>query len=416
MEMHVLKTKWGKYCDTDKLVRDMSTWFTGKGIRNTTQGICAMLNEFFTNKEELIKLFEKSDNYVGDMRIMLDTEMCRYGNRYSISTFVNKFPDQVESKKAILKIADANGKKLKDYIHVGKKYVSVADLVNGSLSNENFSKWEEVFNSDGNTRESVNQYRQFINIINSFSNVCAPVVNDREVDFINQENESIKMGKGIKTSRAFNKVCAAYNVDKLPKYNKLFAEYADMVSESKRKIKFYISVNPLDYLNMSIGRSWKSCHAPGGGYFAGTVSYMLDKTSIITFVHDTAPADIINEGKVYRNMFHYQDGVLIQSRVYPQGNDGCTNLYDEFRAIVQKELAEDLGLQNNWHVCNSPIKIRTTGRHYPDYKYNNGTNASFVGSNPGTTTMEIGHTNICPHCGVTEDISSGKICHSNCLP
>ena len=370
MEMHVLKKKWGKYCDTDKLVRDMSTWFTGKGIRNTTQGICAMLNEFFTNKEELIKLFEKSDNYVGDMRIMLDTEMCRYGNRYSISTFVNKFPDQVESKKAILKIADANGKKLKDYIHVGKKSVSVADLVNGSLSNENFSKWEEVFNSDGNTRESANQYRQFINIINSFSNVCAPVVNDREVDFINQENESIKMGKGIKTSRAFNKVCAAYNVDKLPKYNKLFAEYADMVSESKRKIKFYISVNPLDYLNMSIGRS----------------------------------------------MFHYQDGVLIQSRVYPQGNDGCTNLYDEFRAIVQKELAEDLGLQNNWHVCDSPIKIRTTGRHYPDYKYNNGTNASFVGSNPGTTTMEIGHTNICPHCGVTEDISSGKICHSNCLP
>lgn len=416
MELHELKSKWGKYCNTDQLVTDMSAWFVKWGIRHSVNGICSMLDEFFTNKEELIKLFEKSDNYIGDLRIMIDTSIQRYTNRHTISDFVYKFSDKVESKKAILKTVDDKGKTLSDYVKIGKKTASVDDLLNGNFKQTDFSKWSEVFNSEGYTCESYKKYDNFTNIMSYvFRNEFSNVINERCVDNIKAYDSSMKIIKGTKTSRAFNKVCAAYGVDKLPKYNKLFAEYSDMVSESKRNIKFYISVNPLDYLSMSVGRSWSSCHYPHRGYFAGTVSYMLDKVSIISFVYDDIPTNIVDDGKIYRNMFHYKDGVLIQSRVYPQGNDGCSSLYDEFRSLMQKELAQDLGLQNNWNKCTN-ISITSTGKHYPDYRYNRDTNMSYVGSKQGTTSMEIGHITVCPYCGrEDESLNSGNIAHTSCI-
>jgi len=413
MNTHELKAKWGKYCDTDKLVAEMATWFNKYRMRNTPNGICSMLDTFFTNKEELIKLFEKSDNYIGDMRIMLDTTMARYSDRGKVNTFVSRFPGAVESKKAILKDVDGTGKKLHDYIHVGQKTVSIEDLVNNKISKAKFDKWWEKFDCDGYTIESNKENDAFLSIINVLRAACGATITSSSAASINVHNANLKIAEGTKTARVFNKVCAAYGVDKLPKYNKLFAEYADMVSEAKRNIKFYISINPLDYLNMSIGHSWNSCHAPNHGYFQGTVSYMLDEVSIITFVHNDIPKDIINEGKIYRNMFHFKDGVLIQSRVYPQGNDGCTNLYDEFRGMVQNELAQNLGVQNNWHV--GDVNMRTAGRQYPDYNHKySGVNVSYVGSKKGTNEITIGHINICPYCGQSGEISSSKIYHESC--
>ena len=411
MEMHELKTKWGKYCDTDKLVLEMQRWLNAKSMRNTTQGICSMLDTYFTNKEELINLFANSNNYIGDMRIMIDTSIARYGDRNKIYSFVHNFPNKVESKKAIIKTVDDKGKTLRDYIHVGRKTVSVEDLANGKIEKVEFAKWHEVFDNDGSTIKSVNEYDEFYRVMNNLQNIYCSSISKDAAERMNNINSSLKLAQGIKTSRAFNKVCTAYGVDKLPKYNKLFAEYADMVADGSQSIKFYISLNPLDYLNMSIGKSWTSCHAPNSGHFGGTVSYMLDKVSIITFVHHKIPTDIVSEGKIYRNMFHYKDGVLLQSRIYPQGNDGCVNLYDEFRNIVQKELAEDLGVQNNWKASKK-LEVTSIGTQYPDYRYNS--NISYVGSTQGATRMEIGHINVCPYCGREEATSYSLIYHRNC--
>ena len=117
MELTELNKKWGKYCDTYKLVADMSRWMTTKRIRHTERGICDMLDTFFTNKEELIKMLMKSKNYDGNLRIKLDTKMCRYGNKNAIYSFVNNFYDAVDADKVLLKTVDENGKKLKDYLN-----------------------------------------------------------------------------------------------------------------------------------------------------------------------------------------------------------------------------------------------------------------------------------------------------------
>lgn len=465
-----LKAAWGKYCDTDELVDEIRALLTEKRIRNSVNGICEMLNVFFTNKADIIEMMQNSDNYVGDLRIVVSTQMRRYNNLQSIGRFMSSFYNSVEAEKIIFKDKDSEGKCLNDYIKIGKTKVTIDDIVNNRTESASFGDWYHVFDNTGITRESMKQASEFRFAINCFNRYASPVVNQSLHDSIITHNANIKIAEGTKTSRAFNKVCHAYGVDSVAKgievkiasgakftdgsevpneaisanhnvksvdgnevtltnlkktidkkylsnvkYNKLFAEYADMVTEAKRNIKFYISVNPIDYLTMSVGRSWTSCHAFGGGYFGGTVSYMLDHVSIITFVHDEVPSDFASEGKIYRNMFHYKDGTLLQSRVYPQGNDGCTDLYEEFRKIMQKEMADMLGVNNNWdRVAEREVQINSVGNHYKDYRYfRNGINMSKVhGTN--CRQMLIGHTNICPNCGQVESLPSHVITHGGC--
>ena len=464
-----LKKKWGKYCDTDKLVDQMVIFMSKYNIRHSVNGIGEMLDTFFTNKEGLINMMRRSENYTGDLRIMVSTQMNRYGNKNEIGRFINCFYDNVEAEKIIIRDEDESGKTLPDYIKVGQKKVTIDDIVNNKINSVNFGRWDSVFDRNGHTLDSIDKANKFFYIINSFYRYCGASVNYNLASIINGKNASLKITPGMKTSRAFNKVCHFYGIDtsakgidvkiasgakftdgtnvpdecighnykvketdgkcatlftmKKPisneylsnvKYNKLFAEYSDMVADEKRSIKFFISVNPIDYLTMSIGRSWNSCHKPGGGWFGGTVSYMLDEVSIITFVHDKVPDDFITEGKIYRNMFHYKDGTLLQSRVYPQGNDGCTDLYSEFREIMQKEISSMLGSNNPWITKDDVLNINSVGNHYKDYSYlRNGINKSCI---YGTSCREmtIGHINVCPNCGREENISSCLIAHRDC--
>jgi hypothetical protein len=237
-----------------------------------------------------------------------------------------------------------------------------------------------------------------------------------------------KFAPTLKTSRAFNRMCTHFEVNKLPKYNKLFAQYSDMVSDTKRTMKFYMSLNPLDYLTMSFGNSWASCHtidktnrrgmpnSYSGAYCGGTLSYMLDQTSFITFVHSHTTEDIVEEGKIYRNMFHYGNDMLIQGRIYPQGNDGNTDLYKVFRGYVQKELSPLLGVSNSW-VKSSKRPSGVTysyGAHYRDYENFSYCNVSYPkekGEDFGDNCITIGRYGICPNCGREINIHDRITCY-----
>lgn len=59
-----LKEAWGQYCDTDKLVDDVMSLLTKYNHRNSEHGVCIMLNEYFTNKKDLIELLQKSEHYM----------------------------------------------------------------------------------------------------------------------------------------------------------------------------------------------------------------------------------------------------------------------------------------------------------------------------------------------------------------
>lgn len=428
MNKNDIKTKWGQYADTDKLVDDMMALLTKYNHRNTEHGVCCILEQFFTNKESLIKLMQKSDHYAGDLRIVLDEHLERRGNEAEIRSWVDIFPKRIGAANIIKKKTDSHGKMMTDYLKIGKQKVSIADLdseeFTATLSTRNESLAE--FTNEGFTRESERTYADFVNAVQRFRYITTSTVSGEDAECL----ADYKIHTGAKTSRAFNKICNHFAIDKAPLYNKEFAKYADMVSGLKRSIKFFISVNPLDYLTMSFGVNWASCHtidkenrrrmdnSYSGQYCGGTMSYMLDTVSIIAYVHNTMPENY-ETGKVYRNMFHLGgDGVLLQGRIYPQGNDGCTDLYKEFRVIMQKELTSILGLATNrWVKRSSITNINSVGDHYRDYNYNHSCNISYPSERPQCQQyrMTVGSLRICPYCGESaDDLTTGWLTHSGC--
>ena len=427
-----LKATWGQYCDTDKLVDDVMVLLTKYRHRNSEYGVCSMLNVYFQNKKDLIELFKKSEHYIGDMRMMIDIELERENSASDIREFCNAFPRSVKAGDIILKLVDDNGKKFEDYLRTGTKSIRAKDLMQQTIVNElkKATDCQNVFEADGATKASHNVYNEFCSAIDGFRRVVVPTISHNAAE---QWNEKYKVREGMKTSRAFNRVCNFYGIDKAPKYNKLFAQYADMVSGLKRKLKFFISVNPIDYLTMSFGVNWASCHTIdktnrrhmpnnySGMYCAGTVSYMLDSTSIITFVHDHVPTDW-EDGKIYRCMFHYGDNILVQGRVYPQGNDGNTDLYKVFRNYVQDELSPLIGLTDTvWRKKDNgrvSSNVDSRGSHYRDYTSFSYCNVSYPRerSDSSDNVIEIGHVGICPHCGgEINDYGSGTISHPDCI-
>ena len=105
---------------------------------------------------------------------------------------------------------------------------------------------------------------------------------------------------GQKANRVVNKIMKYLGYDKHPDYNKEYAKYADSMSPMTIKRHTILSLNPIDYLKMSFGNSWASCHTidqknkrdmPNsyqGAYCSGTISYMLDGTSMVFYTVDAS--------------------------------------------------------------------------------------------------------------------------------
>ena len=427
-----LKELWGAYCDTDKMVDDMMELLTKYHHDCTEKGVCEILNTYFGNKKHLIDMFMKSDKYIGNMRILVDIELERTGNAREIRNFCDSFCDQVEAKEVFLKYVDEDGKTLKDYLRVGVGRFKARNLCYGNITDRvvyNADKRNQFYR-DGATKKSVAEYGNFNDIICGFKD-SQSTLSRYTADHLTVYKVNGRFSPGMKTSRAFNRVCSIYGVDKLPKYNKVFAEYADMVSGLARKLKFYISLNPLDYLTMSFGNSWSSCHtidkknernmpnSYSGMHCGGVLSYLLDGSSIITYAH-THATENHEEGKIYRNMFHFGDGTLVQGRIYPQGNDGATNLYKIFRRFVQIELSQMLGIEDDWLRRSSSAchNVASYGVHYRDYEHFGECCTTYPREMPSAASnvIAVGHSRICPNCGryVDDEDDSGYLCHEDC--
>ena len=433
-----LKAKWGKYCDTDELLAITMGLLKKHKFPNKELGVCNMLDTYFTNKQGLIEMFMQSKYYAGNMRICLDQEMTRTSKADDVRNFCREFIARSNAYDAIISRIDEHGKSMVDYLKTNKSVLSPKDFADKELVDKLKANGKNLsqFNSDGVLEKSQDKYNDFYHCItDGFARNTGSTVSESLVERTSSMRLPVSLTAGMKTSRAFNKVCIAYGIDKahpqevtnadgtkrtVYPYDKLFAEYSDLVSGLKRKMKFFISVNPLDYLTMSFGVNWQSCHsiATHGGWCGGTMSYMLDSTSIITFVHSDIP-DTIEEGKIYRNMFHFNGSALVQSRIYPQGNDGATDLYEEFRNIVQAEIADMLKVENSWVKKpadkNWRDNITTVGVHYKDYNANNGSNMTYL---KGTTnhSITIGHNRVCVSCGqeITTDDNKSYLTHYNC--
>ena len=438
MNKNDLKQKWSKFCNTDKLVDEVCNMYTQNGHPNSIHGVCVMLDKFFTQKEPLIEMFIGSKNYIGNLRIATKREFDRNISSSEISNFFYTHLKDLDAIK-MLEYVDENGKTFFDYFPTGKNAYNINNLPSVKEQNARRKireKFTMVNGKDFATNESYGKFDDFNYFMEEFKYLAKTTL-PRDI-VLRRNDDTPVLKKGTKTSRAFNAICHHYGVDKFNPtevsvndengnqigtrtvypYNKIFAAYADLVSDIKRKMYFVISLNPLDYLTMSNGVSWKSCHnIYDGCYKGGVLSYMLDNTSMVTFVVNELDEPIYEQPKFYRQMFHYSEGMFMQNRLYPQGNDGATDLYEKFRGFMTEEFNELLHADGNWEMeagtraCKS--HVHSDGNHYKDYHSNNSCNIFYPIASKNRLRyhiMTVGHNGICAKCGKPYSVS-GRLSH-----
>lgn len=272
---------------------------------------------------------------------------------------------------------------------------------------------------------------KLFNFIDCLGDYAERTISAETTALLNEICPAIHPHEGEKTSRVINRLCTYLGYSKHEDYNREFAKYADSLSPMIIKRHTVLSINPLDYLTMSFGNSWASCHTidkanrrgmPNsyrGQYSSGTMSYMLDPSSMVFYTVDASydGDEYWNQPKINRQMFHWGEEKLVQGRLYPQDNDSNGVAYTPYRNIVQEIIALIFNHPNLWVVkkgTDSAKKyIETYGTHYPDYYHFDNCTLSELKGNENYEDFIVGATPICIECGChhsTED--SINCCHT----
>ena len=258
-------------------------------------------------------------------------------------------------------------------------------------------------------------------------------------NYVNSAQEKMfkeygKIRSGMKTSKAVGKIfkyillddeksifdCTKINDFYGMSYNKIYAKMADACNPISIKRITVLSANILDFLLMSNGNSWSSCHyinshnifkpasvrEYSGSNKAGCLSYSNDDVSMILY---TLPDNYHgnqwwDEFKITRQIFAYKNGTLLQSRLYPSG-ENC-ELSNQYRLIVQKIISSLDSKPNFWNIYSDIEKIndfvdtRPNTFHYPDYSLDKmNPTLSVNKDNEKQTPLIIGGRSYCVDCG-----------------
>ena len=234
-----------------------------------------------------------------------------------------------------------------------------------------------------------------------------------------KEAVGINCSLGQKTSRVINAICTKFGIDKHPEYNARFAKLADSLNPLQVKKKALLSVHPCDFLEMSNRKnSWSSCHRlDGGEYHAGTLSYMNDECSLIFYtVDDEKKAEFYSAPKRTRQVFCFNDGILLQSRLYPKTEDRDTA--DTYRELVQRTLSECAEVPNLWTMrrehqsVSERVRTHDDSLHYRDYEYESNLPTVSLLKSAGVGVNEyiiVGSTAYCIDCG--DELGSNNSLH-----
>ena len=286
-----LREKWGVYTNTDKLVDDIMALLTEYSHRNTEHGVCKILDTYFTNKAPLIRLLKGVDGFDDNLRLVITKDFDRITDMGTIQTFLYHFRNQIIKSEIMISRVDKDGKTAMDYLTTGVRMFNINQLANREFAKKlrDIEHHMNEFDNNGQLKESVARQNKWLDTAYVFDHISSSTLSEERAQEICKKADSKKYTAGLKTSRAFNRVCEQFGVTKYQDYDKLFAKYADMVSGGTRKLDFVVSLNPYDYLTMSFGNSWSSCHtidkrnrrgmpnSYSGQYCGGTLSYMLDE-------------------------------------------------------------------------------------------------------------------------------------------
>ena len=305
------------------------------------------------------------------------------------------------------------------------------------VSEEEYKKYEAMcllFNA------LLNNLEQFVN--EEFADACKK--------FEDITNIRINGVVGKKVSKVIGAACRGMHLDEIvvmrttasgreydDGYNRRYMKFTDAVNPLTFKQKTVITTDIIAFLTCSFGHNWASCytidkrnkrcidsnHNYHGCYSGGTTSYGNDETTFVLYtVNNEYDGDEpVMEEKLNRCFFSLGEGKLIQSRNYPDGRDGGDeSLAAQFRAIVQKVVADCYDIPNRWIIkrgteeCSRVIDYAGAGYH--DHVEYDDCNVSYWKGMDGNALkneeyITIGAESICPSCGRWTAYEEAVVCY-----
>ena len=462
MELRMDKEKIGSYVLTDEeksiLRKQIIDLLVDYDYNPTNYGVEKILNEWIRNNGWMINLFKKHPKYNGKFQIVFDSDYPRTCNKPIIVEFGHWLERKAKDLRKEKKLSPFS---YEECVKIYRKLDNVCDYmsyiqdrnysvsVNGRTleeTREERDKWikrvrvYQTAQSQGkiylydDISYDIESWNMYINMINFARLVRNNIEHIATEDFAYEVNRLFPKAKAVagqKVSRIVNKV---YTLSGLPvdkEYNQEYAKYTDALNPLMIKRHTIISCHPVDFLTMSFGNSWASCHTidkknvrnkPGsysGAYSSGTLSYMLDGSSFVYYTvdKDYNGNEYESQDKINRNMFHMGEDKLVQARVYPQATDGDTGIYKQIREIAHKVIADCLGVPNLWKNVKGTDECRnviyTKGTHYSDYTNFGDCNVSYLKDETDVVNKKkitVGHSPICPNCGTEHHYSEAVEC------
>lgn len=385
----------------ENILREMKEELNKRDYNYSESALREILNTWKSSKGALLELLSKHPNWDADrLMIKFDTDFSRE-------------IDVIKAKQFVLW--------LRKYSSISSIMVEIEDPF-GFITSHSYHL-SSVF-------DSVMTYQTYLQ--------------EDDIDFINAINnlsETFNFRPGMKSTKVMRKICEHYGWDKIKGYHfeldgtytevnqfeREYAKYCDALCPIKVTRHTCISLNPIDFLLMSNGNSWNSCHYIGksshqaGCYSSGTISYMLDEHSFVfyTVSSDFNGVEIERQPKLQRQMFGYNDNQLFQSRLYPTSNDsGAKQTYTDIRNIVQKVIADCCNKPNLWvkRSTNDDVWLGSGATAYPDWEHFNSlcSISTFKDSvDDDHNGIEMGTEPICIVCGYSHETEDSISCCSS---
>lgn len=209
-------------------------------------------------------------------------------------------------------------------------------------------------------------------------------------------------------------------------FDKYFAKFADYLSELVVKKVTVVSLHFCDFLLMSNGNSWASCHfinshnifhednanSYSGCYKQGCLSYALDEPSFIfyTLPNTYDGNEYYMQPKLNRMCCQYQNGIIITGKLYPNNEN---SLITRYRQTLQQVISDVADFPNSWTFSRNVDRILTFVRtdedaaHYCDYEISDQKPTISIARHGAVLDIEdsmtIGHQAYCVHCGCELD-------------
>lgn len=201
-------------------------------------------------------------------------------------------------------------------------------------------------------------------------------------------------------------------------------QLSSVIQDNFVKANVTLSIDPLDYMTSAINKSgWRSCHnVYDGEYRRGPVSYMMDSSSIVSYMsndkiydYDLGGFKFKGNSKICRQMIHIStdSNVMIFNRLYPQhySND---EIYVFIRSILEETVSRFCGIENFWKTKKSGAKYEGCYSNGSKFHYDDiAGNETMLVKHKGLKKdyhVKIGAKILCPICNKNQ-IAGHEICN-----